>query len=289
MTTARSESIVIAGLPGSGKTTFLAALWHLVTARDETTALKLGRLVEGDTSHLNAIAAQWRNAKVQARTPANRRVTMRLEHAGVPMELSFPDVSGEAFVRMWEDRDCDPELVPTLQAPAVALFIHSDTIQAPRWVIDETTLAEEMRLPPEKRQPVEWTPRHSPTQVQLVDILQSLRTPPLDVGPRRLSVMLSAWDKAEAERLTPDEYLNVKLPLLNQYLRSGADAWEYRVYGVSAQGGDYDPVPAKDQPERVNQAAEALRALDRASERIQVVHGSQRSHDLTEPLAWLMP
>jgi hypothetical protein len=285
---ARDESIMIAGLPGSGKTTFLAALWHLVTERDEATALALGKLIEGDVSHLNAIAAQWRNAKVQERTPANRRVLMSLEQSGKPMRLGFPDVSGEVFVRMWEDRDCDPDLVSMLQARSVALFVHSDTIQAPRWVIDEVALAEDMGIATQGGPVVEWTPRSSPTQVQLVDILQSLRSPPLDVGPRRLAVMLSAWDKAEGEQMPPDAFLAAKLPLLDQYLRQDADGWAWRVYGISAQGGDYDAVPPDKPVTHPSAAAEALRSLDRASQRIRVVHGTQNSHDLTEPLAWLM-
>ena len=48
-------------------------------------------------------------------------------------------------------------------------------------------------------------PRIAPTQVQLVDLLQlASDRPPLDVGPRRLAVMLSAWDKVRDEGLTPD-------------------------------------------------------------------------------------
>ncbi len=284
----RSEAIVIAGLPDSGKTTFLAALWHLVTARDVPTALKLGRLVEGDAAHLNAIAAQWRSARVQERTPTTSRVLMNLVQDSVRLQVSFPDISGESFVRMWEDRTCDPDLVSTLKARAVALFVHADTIQAPRWVIDDAALSEAIGLSTGERNPVEWSARGSPTQVQLVDILQSLRAQPLDVGPRRLAVMLSAWDKAEGERMVPEEYLRNKLPLLHQYLHSGADAWTWRVYGISAQGGDYDKYSADKKLVKAFEAAESLRALDCASERIRVVYGAEEAHDLTEPLAWLM-
>jgi predicted ATPase len=62
------KSFVICGLPGSGKTTFLAALWHLVSSREIETKLKFGSLRSGDMTHLNEIAARWRSAKVQDRT-----------------------------------------------------------------------------------------------------------------------------------------------------------------------------------------------------------------------------
>ena len=163
--------------------------------------------------------------------------------------------------------------------------MHADAIQAPKWVVDEVALSKAVGLEVPSGQAVPWHPRMAPTQVQVLELLQLLRVPPLDVGPRRLAVMLSAWDKAREEGLAPVAYLEAKLPLLAQYLRRGADGWTWRVYGLSAQGGEYDPV--EDKAERVPEAEE-LRNLDRASTRIQVVGPEAETHDLTEPLAWLM-
>lgn len=283
-----ARSVVIIGLPESGKTTFLAALWHLVTERDIVTALRFHTLKDGDASHLNEIAARWRDAKIQDRTATggNRLVSMNLKDANdAPVRVTFPDIPGEAYRRMWEDRDCEPEIVEILQAGGVLLFIHADSITPPRWVIDEVAQSKALGLEVPEGEEVPWHPRMAPTQVQLVDLLQLLRSEPLDVGPRKLAIMLSAWDKAEGERLAPDAYLEAKLPLLAQYLRRGIDGWIYRVYGLSAQGGDYDQVDpgAERRPE-----AEALRLLDQPSTRIRLVQNGPATHDLTEPLAWLM-
>jgi hypothetical protein len=281
------RSIVIIGLPASGKTTFLAALWHLITARDVETTLTFDTLRTGSAAHLNEIAARWRNAQVQDRTAVGgHRVTMNLKNAaGAPVRVTFPDVAGEAYRRMWEDRDCAPEIAEILKTGAVLLFIHSDTIRPPKWVVDEIALSKEAGLPMPAGEQVPWHPRLAPTQVQLVDLLQLLRVPPLDTGRRRLAIMLSAWDKASGEGLSPHTYLERKLPLLAQYLRRGSDGWVWRVYGLSAQGGDYDPVePGAPQ----NPQAETLRNLDRPSTRIRLVADSKETHDLTEPLAWLM-
>jgi hypothetical protein len=282
------RSLVVIGLPESGKTTFLAALWHLTTSRDFDTVLRFGNLRAGDASHLNAIAARWRDAKVQDRTAVtgSRLVSMNLlDTAGMPIRVTFPDVPGEAYRRMWEDRDCDPDVAEVLHADGVLLLVHADTIRTPKWVVDEVALSRELGLTVPDDEVVPWHPRLAPTQVQVVDLLQLLRTPPIDVGPRRLVVMLSAWDKAMGEGLTPAAYLNSKLPLLAQYLRCNADGWNWRVYGVSAQGGDYDPVD--DAAPRVPEAEE-LRNLDRASSRIQLVGPLPETHDLTEPLGWLI-
>jgi len=282
-----TRSIVIVGLPESGKTTFLAALWHVITAREVPTRLAFHNLRVGSVSHLNDIAARWRDAKEQDRTAigGNRFVSMNLLDAdGEPIEITFPDVAGEAYRQMWEERDYTPEIEEYLKALGVLLFIHADTIRAPSWIVDEVALCKALGLPFEEGQVISWHPRLSPTQVPLVDFLQLLRRPPFDIGPRRLALMLSAWDKARDDGLTPEVYLKTKLPLLNQYLTLGLDEWTWRVYGLSAQGGDYDSTDVR--VAKKDDAAN-LRNLDRPSERIQVVGYGGAIHDLTEPLAWL--
>jgi hypothetical protein len=282
------RSVVIIGLPESGKTTFLGALWHLVTGRDIDTLLRFHNLRSGDVSHLNAIAARWRDAKVQERTAVggNKLVSMALlDPAGAQVRVTFPDVAGEAYRRMWEERACEPDVAEILRAGGVLLFIHADTIQRPQWVVDEVAMSKKLGLPVPEGEEVAWHPRMAPTQVQAVGLLQLLREEPLDVGPRRLGIMLSAWDKVADEGLEPQAYLEAKLPLLNQYLRRAADGWDWRVYGLSAQGGEYDSTKEDAQP---SAEAEALRNLDQPSKRIRLIAGGSETHDITEPLAWLM-
>src|ERR1700761_1052789 len=90
----------ILGLPRSGKTTFLAALWHLIDAGEVATKLVLDKLV-GDHAYLNAIAEAWRRCEEVPRTSmaAETKVTIHV-HAqaiGQKMALEFPDLSGESF------------------------------------------------------------------------------------------------------------------------------------------------------------------------------------------------
>lgn len=281
--------IVILGLPESGKSTFLAALWHLVIARDVDTTLRFGSLKAGDVTHLNALADRWRRAKRQARTPvgADRMVSMNLvDAADQPVRLTFPDLSGEYCRRMWEERDCQTALAEILgEGGSVLIFINANAIELPRWVVDEADLAREIGQPIPEGQSVSWHPRLAPTQVQLVDLLQLLHEPPLDRGPRRVAILLSAWDKAKGEGLDPAEFLKAKLPLLHQYLEQSADNWMWRVYGLSAQGGEYED--DEENAPRLDEAEE-LREMPQPSLRIQLVNGAQVTHDLTEPIAWLL-
>lgn len=283
------RSIVIMGLPSSGKTTYLAALWHLIFSREIETQLRFGGLEKGDFSHLNAIAERWREGVVQDRTavPGSQLVSMKLQNPqGGTVKATFPDLPGEAYQRMWENRDCEDYVANILRGGEVQLFIHSDTIRAPQWVTDEVGISRKIGIEvPNDEPPQEWEPKLAPTQVQLIDLLQMLHRAPLNVGPRRLAIMLSAWDKASPDDLSPEDFLKSKLPLLWQYLKRNGDSWTFRIYGLSAQGGDYD---SNDSRGHTVSEANELRALDQASKRIRVVGSGVQSNDLTEPLEWLM-
>lgn len=282
------RSVVIIGLPASGKTTYLAALWHLMTSGEATTMLEFVDLREGTWKHLNSIAARWRRAVVQERTAmaGDRIVSMNLrDRNGEVLRVSLPDLPGEAYRRMWEERYCTAELAKIVRCGGLLLFVHADDIRTPMWTVEEMALAKQLGVEGAGGPVEPWAPEISPTQVQLVDLLQMLRVAPLDAGARRLAVMLTAWDRARDDGLGPEEYMGARLPLLHQYLGSGADGWCWRVYGVSAQGGVYD---ATEEEVGSGEEARRLRELDRPAARIQLVGAGPDTSDLTEPLAWVM-
>ena len=79
-------------------------MWHLITERDIDTVLRFHNLRSGDVAHRNAIAARWREARVQERTAigGNKLVSMNLlDKSGSAVRVTFPDVAGEAYRRMW--------------------------------------------------------------------------------------------------------------------------------------------------------------------------------------------
>jgi len=281
------QDVVVLGLPSSGKTTYLAALWHVMTADEVDVGLKLVHLRGEGMEHLHLLVDRWLRAKAQERTTEvkSRTVTMTLrKKTGEEFELHFPDMAGESFQRMWEARECDPSVAAQLRSRGVVLFIHANKYKAPTWVVDETQQNKALGIVPEHEQPVAWKPENSPTQVQLVDLLQSLQSASLDAGPRRLAVVLSAWDKAAAEGHDPEAYMERHFPLLRQYLENGlSEGWTWTVFGVSAQGGEYDE---DDKPPR--EEAQRMREVNIPSQRIKVVTEGVQSHDLTEPLTWLL-
>jgi hypothetical protein len=293
MTETSEGAVVICGLPASGKTTFLAALWYVVfDKRDPNARLKFDSLIGLDHSHLNEIMRRWLQAKEQIHTEiaSGKIVSMNLKDGDDhKVRMTFPDLSGESFQEMWEARECDPNLAELLrECDGILLFIHADKIKRPIGVAETTQQAAGLGgATPATASPEEWHPKDAPTAVQLVEMLQMFRGGALQVPARRLAVVLSAWDKVEEDEpnITPDQYLARELPLLDQYLQHGLDHWDVRVYGLSAQGGDFERNGVTDDAARNDRVAE-IRALDDASERIRLMK-PDLSNDLTEPIAWL--
>ncbi len=285
-------AFVIMGLPASGKTTFLAALWHLVEANEVSCKLRLDSY-EGDLAYLNAIAEAWRTFRKVPRTSQSGDVdvTMRLidRDTGARAQAFFPDLAGEIFHQQVEARRCRQDFVDGLANDDGILFflsadVHEDGLtvmelnaRMPDFAIDAASGGDGDADSADPVGMIEWEPRHLPTQVRVVQILSDLLQPPFVVRRRRLAIMVSAWDLARDMGLSPDAWLAVHMPLLHQFLRSNADAFETVVFGVSAQGVSLDDTAA------VDRAAALV-----PSRRIQIIGPEGDMHDLTLPLVWLM-
>jgi len=278
------HSHLMIGLPGTGKTTFLAALWHVIRNHDAVPgALRLAG-VRGDRTYLNRIEQQWLACLPIERTNvAGQAVTIRIEHPAhrQAFELSIPDVSGEMYeVVQWGQRECPPDYADLAGSSSGALlFLHPDATKETDSIVEVdraiTGLFDEashdIEAGTERAEP--WEPRRTPTQVKLVELLQFFLS---HAPPRiRLGVIVSAWDRVDGQPTTPEDWLRRRVPLLHQFLTANDDRIVHRVYGVSAQGGSLD-------------AAETLREHGVAVRRIRVVDPEGESNDITAPVRWLM-
>src|SRR5205823_6184263 len=102
-----SKQYVMIGLPATGKTSFLAALWYLVNHGEVQHKLTLERM-EGDSRYLNHISSLWASFEAVPRTSIGieRTVSMVLNDTveKKTITLTFPDLSGESFRSQWVDR-----------------------------------------------------------------------------------------------------------------------------------------------------------------------------------------
>ena len=102
------ESQLLAlGFPEAGKTTFLAALWHVTESEEIPESLCLERL-SGDAQYLNRIKNDWLLCqKVKPTIPGHEEypsLWLRDKVKGLIGEVSFPDLAGEFFMKAWVKR-----------------------------------------------------------------------------------------------------------------------------------------------------------------------------------------
>lgn len=308
-----SKHYLVFGLSGAGKSTFAAALWHLLDSREIPTVLAKGKH-SGNFRYLEKIAQRWCDGWRLERTKSEEvedvRIDLRHEQSRAEFSLEFRDIAGESLETAFTTRYCDPEFVELVkQADGMLLFVSADRKMDDVTILDvraqmgddeervdedddeddddENGDAEGSEAAQEGGQDVTATPEdqpfdpgETPLQVRLVDLLQSLSLNPFDKKPFRIAVIVSAWDLAS--ETSGDEWLAKKLPLLDQFLRGGEIADAVRVYGVSAQGGMFAKKKDKDDENR-----KQIMSIRPASKRIRVVGHGAEAHDLTHPLRWL--
>src|SRR5713101_5555724 len=124
-----SKQFVI-GLPLAGKTTVLAALWHVVNSGEVDGSLDL-EILHGDQEYLNEIRDLWADANILERTKIGheRFVSMRLKKPdrNHSTEIIFPDLSGESFELQWTQRWMKSEHVElTREAIGGLLLVHAE-------------------------------------------------------------------------------------------------------------------------------------------------------------------
>lgn len=297
------RSVLVCGLPASGKTTFLAALWHTVQTQEVRTALTLDSLAFGDYEYLNAIRQRWQRGRRQPRTvgPAQRVGIDFRSSSGRKARLVFLDRSGETFDNLWDTRSCSHEVAEQLrQRDGILLFLRSWGLKEPVSLAEILTIEAEMinaspsvepqgdSVEPQGDAPEDkttrWSAESAPDQVKIVDLLQTLVRNFEISRPERLAIVVSAWDRVE-EYGTAEAFVEQRMPLLWQYLRYGEHGFEFRLYAVSAQGGEYvKEEHAGDYPqELVN-----LLTLEQPSTRVRLFQAKIPDHDLTVPLKWLL-
>jgi hypothetical protein len=288
--TSSGSRLLLVGLRGSGKTSYLAALWHLIEAGELPTSLSSSQL-QPDRQYLNRIRDAWLRFEQVGRTSLRSPETVSLLLTDVAtsydIHITLPDLSGELFRLHWANRRAALSYTQfAADCVGILLLIHPAAIKkASRIPLrDNYGCTEDTGHPlrPSSDEfiptavPLEWSYDMSPTQVQLVELLQFTAHLRSATTPPRIAVIISAWDLIR-DPIMPSSWLESHLPLLFQFLVANADVASFRVYGVSALGGDLE----KD--------LERLQSQPSPSHRIRVVDNTLPPHsDLTAPIRFLL-
>jgi hypothetical protein len=276
------KSIIFSGLPESGKTTFLAALWFYIFNSSHENEYTCDSLEGVELEYLNAISTKWASCEEVIRTNQNKieEVTINLKNrlSDKPMRLWIPDMRGETFNTQFEHREWDEEFDIILdKAYGMLLFVDPrDVKNKPRLIFKENQpykcFGEELiNTDPEQA----WSEDLAPSQVKLVDFLQMIDFHKPNIL-RKISVIVSCWDEIKTE-VAPEIWCKKEVPLLYQYLSSNLDLFDVKYFGVSAQGGSYEKTETKD----------SLLELDDPLERIKVTDGKFTTNNIFSPILWI--
>lgn len=306
MTEQRGETHVIIGLPRSGKSTFLAALWYVAGREPRPGELRV-KPIGASTSYIEDLCDLWSTVTelIKTRIDEDARISLSVfdPALGQSATITFPDISGEAFRGGFTDRSWPRSMADDIAgAASIVLFVHPDVGQpeslakanrafrAIDAVIAEEGFTSSLLSNPKgdaqqagtkdgddsSTSAQEFVPAKCPHDVMLVDLLQSALR--LNDVQQHISLVLviSAWDLVQDNHpsMSPSAWLESRLPLLRQFLKSNEERVRLKLFGISAQGG-----PATDVNER-----ERLLEYSDPRERILVTDGSHTDHDISRVL-----
>ncbi len=277
--------ITIIGLPETGKTSFLAAFHHFVAADIPDKPFSEYQL-SSDATYLNTISSKWLKCEQLERTStqaglAAKDITIHLSDNkhNQNFDLQIPDIAGESFVSQFTDRLWDEQYYKNiLKTGALILFISPDKIKAHALIDDHIGVVDLFNDPDEQSEIVPYNIEDTPTQVAISDIIEA-HVDMTKEKPLKLVIVISAWDKVIEENITPEKWIQLNLPLFYQYLITNFESIIYKVFGLSAQGGDLT--------DEIKKAE--LQGIDNPSDRIIVQEsGNVPSNNICAPLEWII-
>jgi hypothetical protein len=258
-TSGSRSDVLFVGLPATGKTTYLALLFRAIVM-GKAGSLRLGGYAD-DREYLNEVADALASCAVAIHTEVDQqqKLALSLTSGARAVYLTIPDMSGESWEHTLSDRAWTVEMDGRVTAAdGFVVFIHADHIDT-QPTIDQANagfaaLTGEMEIDSdlasavvvEAEQVVEPDDivRERATQVNVVDLLQLLASrhgPPI-----RVSLVVSAWDLVP-DGHTPTVWVSENLPLVQQFVETNSQWLELKIWGVSAQGGDFENAQSRDQ------------------------------------------
>jgi len=229
-----TQVISLLGLPRTGKSTYIGALWLVV--QDPTVGDIREHDVRGDRSYIESLAHQVAKCEEIQRTEvdSDQAFAMQLDLAGLGVaDVEIPDLAGEATRVLVEDRTWRRVFADALsRSNALLLFVHPDHVETPipaNWGTGEGAEAHSSQNLPE------FSPEKACTSAKLIELLENVLMARADAWPLRVGVVISAWDRVD--NMTPRDWLAERLPGVHGLLESNPDLVRFSVFGVSAQGG----------------------------------------------------
>lgn len=268
---------LLAGLPDTGKSTYIGGLWYNLQNQSTRMVMKASRELVDDTQRLESLSDKWLEGVRVDRTTEDKSssVELRIEQKdnGNVLTINIPDFSGETFrqiIEMTNSKDLDDwcEAADTLFYMANKLepghFEDDANIDSPE---DEEKKNEE--VPPFNSQRMSACAQNI---MVLKYLLERKRF-------KKMIFAISCWDKVTgngANPENPESWLKSHSPALYNFLKNHQP--DSIIVGISAQGLDYEEID--DDAVITNKTKSGERAF--------VEIGDEIKYDLSLPLYMLI-
>ncbi|GAB6119999.1 TRAFAC clade GTPase domain-containing protein [Dysgonomonas termitidis] len=266
-------STILVGLPGSGKTSFIAALWHILNEKKHSLKLNIR---QSDRKYLEEIHAKWAVFEEIERSNTGTFYSIELDiikDDSKVLKLNFPDVSGELYKDIYDSRTISSNLSKKMMnTNSILLFIHPNSLKVDRYIGDVVKPNEIDEAHVEEQDLSNLTNFEiSQSQAIITDLIIALKN---RNKIKNIAVIVSAWDTIKD--FTPEKYIKESCPLFHMFLKNSGI--KYKIWGVSAQGGDY----------KNNQDMRQIQEYEDLTERIRIVDCEGENNDISLPLNWLI-
>ncbi|MGZ4314204.1 MAG: TRAFAC clade GTPase domain-containing protein [Gaiellaceae bacterium] len=272
VTSPDSFRLCLVGLPATGKTTYIAALWSYLTSGPPEGTYRVTQYPD-DPSYLNAIAEAWVGGESMPRNSlgSTDRIEFTIETpARRVLTIVLPDLPGELFlnavVRPWIDEDTaqavtgsdlllvfvNGEKAKTYSALGDQELPHHEpaTNEAPVGArSDSADPAQESGAGSAPQSPdiatsVDFSVEGLDSDTLNTELVQRLVYLTTEDGTPPILVVVSAWDSLHDPGERPEAWLRREQPMLAQLVEELRLTTQVGVVGVSAQGANYKADPA---------------------------------------------
>lgn len=283
------KSIMLVGLPDSGKSNYLGRLWGALQQGDGPV---VASSVPGEIGYVENVYGHLLKGQFAARTEPgdtsyNKEFAVKVSIKGeveTPItEILVPDVHGELWDSAVRNYELPTEWMARLKESSSAILFlraNSDLNCSPLdWVSTRALLRIAPNTTNDEREKL-------PTQVALVELLRLLEYG-LKVEEsgkiRKVALIITAWDAlhSETSKLGPLNFIKTEYPLLYGKLMNDLNL-EVRLYGVSIVGGDLEVDEEFKNNFLENDIDEAGYVV------FDDTNGKTKKAHLTEPIAWLI-
>lgn len=269
-----TTNILLAGLPAAGKSTYITALWAVEKDGKSGHLLTCDGL-PSESSYIDGMRDNWMVMKEVRRTafaePMQIDLPMKSRRNGEKLTLSLPDFKGEIYQRIIDNTVSD-DVKNWCEKSSGILFMLYLGNESPELLQEEVWESTEPKV--ELEGVVMGVNDISPTvqNVLLMKFLYDI----MDDCP--IAICFSSWDKVDNPKDKPvEEWVKDNHPCVFNYIEEHFS--NYRFYGISAQGADYDDLNEESGDELAIKTTEKKRAF---------IYTDKVSYDITEPIDFLM-